>query len=43
MELWKILASIPPILMWFGLFLYLMKAEKSLKSAEERFEEISRK
>lgn len=36
METWKLVAMIPPLLVWFGLFLYHQNVEKRLKRMEER-------
>ena len=32
----SIWAMVPPLLVWFGLFLYLNRIEKRIKSVEEK-------
>ena len=39
METWKLIAAVPPLLVWFGLFLYLGKVERKLKNVEERLQD----
>jgi len=36
MDNWKLVAAIPPLLVWFALFLYLVRIEKKLKAVEQR-------
>lgn len=39
MELWKLIAAAPPLIVWFGLFLYLRNVETRLKKSEEAMQE----
>lgn len=39
MELWKIIAALPPLIVWFGLFLYLKNVETRLKKSEDAMRE----
>ncbi len=34
---WRVIAAIPPTLVWFVLFAYLAKVDARVKKAEERF------
>ena len=31
---WKLVAAVPPLLLWFGLFAYLMIVESKLRKAQ---------
>ena len=33
---WRLVAAIPPVLLWFVLFVYLAKVENRLKQVEQR-------
>ena len=33
---WKLVAAIPPLLVWFGLFGYLLLVESKLRKAQAR-------
>jgi hypothetical protein len=35
METWKLLAAVPPLVVWISLFLYMNKVEARLKSLEK--------
>jgi len=38
MKDWPLVAAIPPLLVWFGVFLYLAKVDRRLKALESRRE-----
>lgn len=33
---WRLVAAIPPVLLWFALFVYLARVEAKLKKVEAR-------
>jgi CcmD family protein len=40
MQNWQI-AIIPPLLVWFGLFLYLLRTSRRLEALEKRAEQLN--
>ncbi len=42
METWKIVSAVPPLLVWCGLFLYLMKVDRRVQNAEKRLKDIEK-
>ncbi len=42
MDLWKVLAALTSMLLWFGVCLMLLRTEKAVKRAEDKLDELSR-
>ncbi len=43
METWKLIAAVPPLIVWLCIYAYLRRVENRLKEAETLADSISRK
>lgn len=41
MDNWKLLAAVPPLLLWCGLFVYLMTVDRRLRTVQNALERES--